>query len=81
MQPWIRNSIIVVSLSIGSVAISWVFICTFYVGPRLFEAAVAGKLKAEPRVCENVEERAIQVLTGMMATLIGLGRNVPPADP
>jgi len=42
--------------------------------------AVAGKIKEEPKVCENVEDRAIQILTGLLATLLGLMSN-PPADP
>ena len=60
-------------------AVSWVGICSFYVGPQLYKAAMAGKIKQEPKVCDNVEDRAIQILTGLLATLLGLMSN-PPTD-
>jgi hypothetical protein len=47
------------------------------VGPQLFQAALTGKLKEEPKVCENVEDRAIQVLTALLATMLGLMSNPP----
>ena len=61
-------------------AVSWVGICSFYVGPQLYKAAMAGKIKQEPKVCDNVEDRAIQILTGLLATLLGLMSN-PPSNP
>ena len=47
---------------------------------KWIEAAIEGKIKQEPKVCDNVEDRAIQVLTGLLATLLGLMSN-PPSDP
>jgi hypothetical protein len=58
-------------------AVGWVATCTWVVGPQLFQAALAGKLKEEPKVCENVEDRAIQVLTGLLATMLGVMSNPP----
>ena len=61
-------------------AVSWVGVCTWVVGPQIFQAAIAGKIQEEPKVCENVEDRAIQILTGLLATLLGLMSN-PPSNP
>ncbi|MFN9905309.1 MAG: hypothetical protein ACK56F_04175, partial [bacterium] len=61
-------------------AVAWWATCSFYVGPQLYQAAMAGKIKQEPKVCDNVEDRALQVLTGLLATLLGLMSN-PPSNP
>ena len=73
MAPWLRNSIICVVASICLLSVGWWGACTFYVGPQLFNAAMAGRLKEEPTVCQDVDSRAVQTLTALLATLIGLG--------
>ena len=79
MQPWLRNSIIAVVASICFLSVGWWGACTFYVGPQLFQAAMAGKLKdGEPTVCQDVDSRAVQTLTALLATLIGLGSTPNP---
>ena len=77
---WLVASVVGVIATTAALSVAWVGICTFYVGPAIFKADVEGKLKEVPKVCENVEDRAIQVLTGLLATLIGLMSN-PPSDP
>ena len=64
----------------AALSIAWVGICSFYVGPKIFQAVIENKIEEEPKVCENVEDRAIQVLTGLLATLLGLMSNLP-SDP
>jgi hypothetical protein len=76
MRPWLRSSIVAVVASISLLSVGWVGICTFYVGPQLFHAAMAGRLKTEPTVCNDADSRALQVLTGLLATLISLGSTV-----
>ena len=74
---WLVASVVGVVATTAALAVTWVGICSFYVGPQIFQAAVAGKIKEEPKVCENVEDRAIQILTGLLATLLGLMSNPP----
>ena len=76
MQPWLRNSILATVASIAVLSVGWVGICSFVIGPQLFQAAMAGRLKTEPTVCNDADSRAIQVLTGLLATLISLGSTV-----
>jgi NADH:ubiquinone oxidoreductase subunit 4 (subunit M) len=78
MQPWLRNSIIAVVASICLLSIGWWSVCNFMVGPALFQATMAGKLKEEPTVCQDVDSRAVQTLTALLATLIGLGSTPQP---
>ena len=77
---WLVASVVGVIATTAALSISWVGICSFYVGPQIFRAAIEGKIKQEPKVCDNVEDRAIQVLTGLLATLLGLMSNLP-SDP
>ena len=77
---WLVASVVGVVATTAALSISWVGICSFYVGPQVFKAAIEGKIQQEPKVCDNVEDRAIQVLTGLLATLLGLMSNTPP-DP
>ena len=77
---WLVASVVGVVAATAFTAVGWVGICTFVVGPQIFQAAINGKIKQEPKVCENVEDRAIQILTGLLATLLGLMSN-PPSDP
>jgi hypothetical protein len=76
MQPWLRNSTIGVVASICFLSVGWLGACTFYIGPQLFHAAQQGKLATEPAVCNDADSRALQVLTGLLATLISLGSTV-----
>jgi len=76
MQTWLRNSIIGVVVSICILSVSWWCACTFLVGPKLFHAAMAGILKEEPTVCYDVDSRAIQTLTSLLATLLSLGSSI-----
>ena len=80
MTPrWLVASVVGVVATTAVLAFSWVGVCTFITGPQIFKAAIEGKIQEEPKVCENVEDRAIQILTGLLATLLGLMSN-PPAD-
>ena len=76
---WLVASVVGVVATTAVLAVSWVGVCTWVVGPQLYQAAMAGRLKEEPKVCENVEDRAVQILTGLLATLLGLMSN-PPAN-
>jgi hypothetical protein len=76
MQPWLRNSIVATVASIAVLSVGWVGICSFYIGPQLFHAAQQGRLQTEPAVCNDADSRALQVLTGLLATLISLGSTV-----
>ena len=77
---WLVASVVGVVASTAVLAVSWVGVCTFVTGPKIFQAVVAGKIQQEPKVCDNVEDRAIQILTGLLATLLALMSN-PPTDP
>ena len=58
-----------------AVSIFWVLGCTFYVGPKLFDAYVEseGKLVAEPpEACRDVDSRALGTLSALLATLVAL---------
>ena len=77
---WLVASVVGVVATTAALSVAWVGVCSFYVGPQVFRAAIEGKLQQEPKVCDNVEDRAIQVLTGLLATLLGLMSNTPP-DP
>ena len=78
---WLVASVVGVVATTAVLAVSWVGICSFYVGPQVFRAAIEGKIKEEPKVCDNVEDRAIQILTGLLATLLGLMSNPPSNNP
>ena len=81
MTPrWLVASVVGVVATTAVLAVSWVGVCTWVVGPQLYQAAMAGRLKEEPKVCENVEDRAVQILTGLLATLLGLMSNPPDRD-
>ena len=77
---WLVASVVGVVATTAALSVAWVGVCSFYVGPQVFRAAIEGKLQQEPKVCDNVEDRAIQVLTGLLATLLGLMSNTP-TDP
>ena len=75
---WLVASVVGVVATTAALSVAWVGVCSFYVGPLVFRAAIEGKIQQEPKVCDNVEDRAIQVLTGLLATLLGLMSNTPP---
>ena len=74
---WLVASVVSVVATTAALSVAWVGICSYQVGPQVFKAAIEGKIKQEPKVCDNVEDRAIQVLTGLLATLLGLMSNPP----
>ena len=74
---WQVALVVGVVTTTAALSIAWVGICSFHVGPKIFQAVVEGKIEQEPKVCDNVEERAIQVLTGLLATILGLMSNLP----
>ena len=81
MTPrWLVASVVGVVATTAVLAVSWVGVCTWVVGPQIFQAAIAGKIKEEPKVCENVEDRAVQILTSLLATLLAL-MSTPPSNP
>ena len=81
MTPrWLTSCVVGVVATTAALAVGWVGVCTWVVGPQLYQAAMAGRLKEEPKVCENVEDRAVQILTGLLATLLGLMSNPPDKD-
>ena len=77
---WLVASVVGVVATTAALSVAWAGICSFYIGPQIFRAAIEGKITQEPKVCDNVEDRAIQVLTGLLAALFGLMSN-PPSDP
>jgi hypothetical protein len=78
---WLVASVVGVVATTAALSIGWVGICTWVVGPKLFEAAQQGKLAAEPAVCSDADNRALQTLTALLATLLGLMSNPPSNDP
>jgi len=83
MQPWLRNSIVATVASIGLLSVGWWATCAFYIGPQMWQEYVRseGKLPVtEPAVCQDADNRAIQVLTGLLATLISLGSSINGGD-
>jgi hypothetical protein len=74
---WLVGCVVGVVATTAALSVGWWGVCAFFIGPNLFQAAMAGKIKEEPKVCENADERAIQVLTGLLATLLALMGNAP----
>jgi hypothetical protein len=78
MTPrWLTSCVVGVVATTAALSVAWLGICTWVVGPQLFQAAIAGKIKEEPKVCDNADERSIQVLTGLLATLLALMSSPP----
>jgi len=79
MAPWLRNCVVGTVASISLLSVGWLGVCTWYIGPQMWQEYVhsEGKLPAtEPTVCQDADNRAIQVLTGLLATLISLGSSI-----
>ena len=63
--------------SIIVLSLGWWAACSFYIGPKLFDAYVKSNgelLVEEPDVCKDVDSRAIAVLSGLLATVIGVSK-------
>jgi hypothetical protein len=76
MQPWLRNSIICTVASISLLSLGWWATCSFYIGPKLWNEYVrsnGARPSQEPEVCQDSGARTLQVMTGLLATLISLG--------
>ena len=79
MTPrWLTSCIVGVVATTAALSVAWWATCSLWIGPQLFHAAMAGKLKEEPTVCQDVDSRAVQTLTALLATLIGLGSTPQP---
>jgi hypothetical protein len=78
---WLVASVVGVVATTAALSIGWVGICTWVVGPKLFEAAQQGKLAQEPAVCSDADNRALQTLTALLATLLALMSNPPSNRP
>jgi hypothetical protein len=79
---WLTGSIVGVIAATTFLSVGWWGACTFYIGPKIWIEYVRSEGKrptAEPKVCEDADARALQVLTGLLATLLGLMSN-PPSD-
>lgn len=81
-QPrWLINTVVGIVATTAALSVAWVGICSFYVGPQVFKAAIDGKIQQEPKVCDNVEDRAMQALTGLLATMLALMGHPPGGGP
>lgn len=78
---WLITATLVLIGSIASLSLFWVVRCTFYVGPPLLRAWEQGKLKSEPKVCADVDERAVATLTSLLATLLAWNATNNPPQP
>jgi len=81
MTPrWLTSCVVGVVATTAVLSVAWWATCSFYVGPQLFQLyrQTNGKLPAvEPDACKDADARAVQVLTGLLATLMGLMSNPP----
>ena len=77
---WLVACTVGVISTTAALSIGWWGACTFYIGPQMWADYIRteGKLaNFEPKVCEDADSRAIQVLTSLLATLLGLMSNLP----
>ena len=81
MTPrWLTSCIVGVVATTAALSVAWWATCSFWVGPRIWAVYVqtGGKLPAaEPDACKDADARAVQVLTGLLATLMGLMSSPP----
>ena len=81
-QPrWLIAATLTLIASIASLSVFWVVRCTFHVGPSLLRAFEKGLIKAEPKVCSDVDERAMATLTSLLATLLAWNATNNPPQP
>ena len=81
MTPkWLVACTVAIIGTTATLSVAWWATCSFYIGPQIWQVYVKtdGKLPAvEPDACKDADNRAIQVLTGLLATLLGLMSNPP----
>ena len=68
-SKWLTNCIVGTVLSIGFLAVAWSGSC--------MTAAFISNPLAETEACKNHDDRAIQVMIALLATLISLKSNPP----
>ena len=82
MTPrWLVGCVVGIVVTTATLSVGWWATCVWVIGPQLWHEYVRSegrRPEQEPQVCTNADERAIQVLTGLLATLLGLMSN-PPA--
>jgi hypothetical protein len=79
---WLVGSVVGLVATTAALSVGWWATCSFYIGPKVWATYVQsnGKLPAsEPEACKDADNRALQTLTGLLATMLGLMSN-PPAD-
>jgi len=77
---WLVASVVGIVTTTATLSVAWWGTCSFYIGPKIWATYVqtGGKLPAvEPDACKDADNRAIQVLTGLLATMLGLMSNPP----
>lgn len=73
MTPtWLTRSIIATVATIAALSVGWSVGC--------MGASIAQNPYGDSKSCENHEDRAIQVMMALLATLISLRSNPPTAD-
>lgn len=69
---WLTRSIVAVVSTIAALSVLWSAGCT--------GASVIGNPYGASKSCENHEDRALQVMTALLATLISLRSNPPEQE-
>ena len=80
---WLVGSVVGIIITTAGLSVAWWATCSFMIGPTVWRTYVQtnGKLPAqEPESCKDADNRAIQVLTGLLATMMGL-MSRPPEGP
>lgn len=81
MSPrWLVASTVAVIATIATLSVGWWGACTFWIGPQIWRTYVQtdGRLpQQEPDACKDADARALQVLTGLLATLLALHSDPP----
>jgi hypothetical protein len=77
---WLVGSVVGIVATTAVLSVGWAVSCTFYIGPKIWATYVqtGGKLPvSEPDACKDADNRAILVLTGLLATMLGLMSHPP----
>ena len=84
MTPrWLVGCVVGIVVTTATLSTAWWATCSFYIGPKIWATYVQtdGKLPAvEPDACKDADNRAITVLTSLLATLLGLMSQPPSRD-
>ena len=73
MTPrWLTRSLIAVVFTISALSVGWSVGC--------MGASLTGNAYGQSKSCENHEDRALQVMMALLATLISLRSNPPTRD-